>query len=397
MLESTRYFDSSKFICTRPSGSGRMKGWFLLITIILSELNPSVLTLEIVTAITDLETDATIVILGELRKSQQIAYAALSCDLIQLKFAEQPKYADALKTLYKLVTLLRRSRTTRIYSSGRTASFLGMLAGFLAFVPKRVFTRHHGAENHLFNKKKGVLIDKATNFFATKIVAVSKVCKETLINRDFVSPDKIVVIHNSMDFEKFSLGSRHFVPRSIRRAFLANDSLTIGVIGRGVPGKGVDIALSAFALFLHQFPNAKLRLIGYRNMNTIDSLKAIEDIPPENLEIILESPNIHTEYQNFDLFLHLPESRDFESFGLVYLEAIASGVPSIFTLSGILDEISCPSNVRLVYGGRIEETYRAMLDFCHNPPISYEIESKAITSVFSIQDMRNRYTEILSK
>lgn len=365
-------------------------------TIILSELSPSTLTLEIVAAITDLETDATIVILGEITISQQIAYAALNCNLIQFKFSNQPKYSDLLKVLFRLVIQFRKSRTTQIYASGRTASFLGMSAGFLAFVPKRVFTRHHGAENHLFNKKKGILTDRVTNFFATKIVAVSKICKETLINRDFVSSDKVAVIYNSMDFELFSSGSRHFVPQSLRRSFFANDSLTIGVIGRSVPGKGVDIALSAFALFLHQFPNAKLRLIGYRNMLTKDSLKALEDIPSENLEIILESPNIHMEFQNFDLFLHLPEFRDFESFGLVYLEAIATGVPSIFTVSGILDEISCPSFVRLVQGGNIEETYFAMLDFCDSPPISYESESKPITSAFNMQNMKDMYVEIFA-
>jgi len=368
-----------------------------VITIILSELNPSMLTLEVVTAITEFETDVTIVMLGEITMHQEMAYAGLTRNLVKIKIGRRRKLLDLISALFKLILQLRKSDTNSIYASGRTASLLGMSGGYLAFVPRRIFTRHHGSENHLFGNKRGILIDRITNLLATRIVAVSNVCKEVLLHKDFVRPEKVIVIYNSFDYERFSAASRHFSSQEIGPSFLEHDALTIGVIGRGVPGKGIHVALSAFALFLKQYPNAKLRLIGHGNFYTAQNLKALESIPPTNLEIVLDSPDICLEYQRFDLFLHLPEFRDFESFGLVYLEAIAAGVPSIFTVSGILAEISCPGFVQKVQSGNIDETYRAMLDFSHNPPVSYEFESKLVTSAFSMQNMRDMYVEIISR
>jgi glycosyltransferase involved in cell wall biosynthesis len=43
-------------------------------------------------------------------------------------------------------------------------------------------------------------------------------------------------------------------------------------------------------------------------------------------------------FQEIDVFVHVPTSRTAEAFGLVYLEALASGVTCIFTLSGIVAE-----------------------------------------------------------
>ena len=366
-----------------------------MITIILSELNPSALTLEIVKSLTESNMDVTIVILGEISGVQRNAYSSLTQRYIELHLFDHPTYRNLAAILYKLNRQLRRNESRIVYASGRTASLLGMIAAFSANVPKRIFTRHHGAENHLFHKKKGVLIDRLTNFFATKVIAVSKVGKDTLVQDEFVRSDKVHVVYNALDFEEFSSSSRHFLLQQSNRNFHYEDSILIGVIGRNVPGKGIEIALSAFALFLQQFPNAKLRLIGGGDIYVLDKLRILESIPPANLELVQESPDIFQEYQALDLFLHLPEFRDFESFGLVYLEAIAAGVPSIFTLSGILNEISVPSFIRVVQWGSVEETYRAMLEFCLNVPTSYEIESKSITSNFDLQGMKDMYAKLI--
>ncbi|MBL0097760.1 MAG: glycosyltransferase [Bacteroidetes bacterium] len=40
-------------------------------------------------------------------------------------------------------------------------------------------------------------------------------------------------------------------------------------------------------------------------------------------------------YSIFDYFIHAPIDPSVEAFGQVYIEALAAGIPSIFTLSGI--------------------------------------------------------------
>ena len=40
----------------------------------------------------------------------------------------------------------------------------------------------------------------------------------------------------------------------------------------------------------------------------------------------------------FDIFIHVPIDLESEAFGLIYIEALAAGIPSIFTLSGVAPE-----------------------------------------------------------
>jgi glycosyltransferase involved in cell wall biosynthesis len=366
-----------------------------MISIILSELNPSTITLDIVEAITELEKDVDIILLGDVTQDHQEAYTNLNCRIKHLKSTGPRKFISYLIHFVRLVIHFRKSGTDKLYASGRNAAFLAMLAGFFSAVPRRVFTRHHGAENHLFEMKRGILLDKITNFFATEIIAVSVICKEILVSRENVNPVKVTVIHNAIDHEKFSLNSRHFLAQNIKPAFKEYDVITVGMIGRSVPGKGIGIALAAFSLFLFHFPNAKLRLIGCGKSFFSDNLNILEQIPPDNIEVIPHTSDTVSEYQIFDYFLHVPEFSDFESFGLVYLEAIASGVPSIFTLSGILNEITCPNFVQVVESRNIEETYRALLNFSEFRPLSFKDESEKVASSFDVQNMTARYTKVV--
>ncbi len=366
-----------------------------LISIILSELNPSDLTLETVKAITELQEKVDIIFLGNVAPAHLSAYSNLNCQTKHLKFSTPTKYLNYLVHLIRLVFHFRKSETTRIYASGRNATFLAMFAGFLGAVPKRVFTRHHGAENHIFELRRGSLVDKMSNFFSTEIVAVSAICKKVLVDRESVNPNKIKVIYNYIDQEKFSKNSRHFTPQNTNLGFNRHDSITVGIIGRSVRGKGIGTALAAFSQFLNHYPNAKLRLIGCENVSSLDNFKVLQNIPTRNIEMVPHSSNIPVEYQNFDLFLHLPEFTDFESFGLVYLEAIAAGVPSIFTLSGILHEVICPSYTQVVRAMNIDETLQAILNFSKHPPKSLEIDSKLITSCFELQKMKDGYKRVM--
>ena len=43
-------------------------------------------------------------------------------------------------------------------------------------------------------------------------------------------------------------------------------------------------------------------------------------------------------YKLFDIYTHVPISKSAEAFGQTYVEALASGTPSVFTLSGIANE-----------------------------------------------------------
>ena len=45
-----------------------------------------------------------------------------------------------------------------------------------------------------------------------------------------------------------------------------------------------------------------------------------------------------TLFKLFDVFVHVPIDKNVEAFGQIYVEALATGTPSVFTLSGVSPE-----------------------------------------------------------
>ena len=48
--------------------------------------------------------------------------------------------------------------------------------------------------------------------------------------------------------------------------------------------------------------------------------------------------DLYSLYHLFDVFVHVPIDEHSEAFGQTYIEALAAGIPSVFTLSGIASE-----------------------------------------------------------
>lgn len=62
-------------------------------------------------------------------------------------------------------------------------------------------------------------------------------------------------------------------------------------------------------------------------------------LPQGSYTVVGFEPNLYALYKTFDLFVHVPIGPEREAFGQIYIEALAAGVPSIVTLSGIAPEI----------------------------------------------------------
>jgi glycosyltransferase involved in cell wall biosynthesis len=116
----------------------------------------------------------------------------------------------------------------------------------------------------------------------------------------------------------------------------------IGVISRITEGKGVEYTASAFCQILEEYPMARLIVVGEPSDSYSRVAKILSAIDQSAYEFRTREENITDFFAEIDIFVHVPVSADYEAFGLVYIEAIASQVPSIFTISGILKELEHP-------------------------------------------------------
>jgi len=115
-------------------------------------------------------------------------------------------------------------------------------------------------------------------------------------------------------------------------------SPVVGVVSRYERLKGVEYTIEAFKRLLITHPNALLILAGAYGPDADEIRQVLETLSTASYVEVEFEPDIFTLYRLFDVFVHVPVDRRIEAFGMIYVEALAAGVPSIVTLSGVATE-----------------------------------------------------------
>ena len=105
-------------------------------------------------------------------------------------------------------------------------------------------------------------------------------------------------------------------------------------------------------------------------------------IPEEAYTEITFEQDIPALYKLFDIYVHVPIAKHLEAFGQTYVEALASGVPSIFTLSGIACEfIQHEYNALVVDYKSSDAIFEAMTRLNSEPELRTKLINNGKTSV----------------
>jgi len=178
---------------------------------------------------------------------------------------------------------------------------------------------------------------------ADVIIATTKsYARESPFLRNYL--DKIEVIPNGINIEEVTTILTKYESRI--KLGLPEEVPIILFFGSLVPYKGPDILLKAFKLVKMEFPHVKLIFAGRGQM--------LPELTAMALEMGLEEDVIFTGfveddekplyYKSADIFC-LPSTTMAESFGIVNLEAMASGIPIVSSnLGGIPDVVKHGEN-----------------------------------------------------
>jgi glycosyltransferase involved in cell wall biosynthesis len=304
------------------------------------------------------------------------------------------KYSSIILFLTVSLEILRRKPSV-LYASGQFASATGMVCGFFLRVPIRIFTRHHSNYHHRYNLKFGIYVDQITSKMATCIVAVSEVVKSILIEVENVPSYKVVLISNGIDLERFSKA----FPTIYSEAVLErnkNSNLKIGMVARMTDWKGVEYGALAFREFVKFYPNAHLTIIGAFSDSYEKVCEALKPLPAKNFTLEEFRSDIPQFLASLNIFIHVPTGLHDEAFGIVYVEALSVGTPSIFTLSGVLQELNDPNKyAEIVPYMNSDAVLASMLKIANNVSSIQSRVPEAWIQSFSIDQMSLRYTEII--
>jgi glycosyltransferase involved in cell wall biosynthesis len=235
--------------------------------------------------------------------------------------------------IFKLAKALKENRIDILHCHCHKTTVIGTSAAMLAGIPV-VFTFVRG-----LNRTR-TLLRRFTNFFlfekVNKILPVSQSVKDDVLKSNWsVEADKLFVLENSIDYERFANADITKLKAKQLLGFSENDFL-FGTVGRLVPTKGLPYLLDAFAKVKNTIPNAHLVLIGDGYARTELENYAAKTGCASSVHFLGRKDNIEKLLKGFDVFVLASIA---EGMPRAVLEAMAAGVPCIATKVGGLLEI----------------------------------------------------------
>jgi glycosyltransferase involved in cell wall biosynthesis len=157
----------------------------------------------------------------------------------------------------------------------------------------------------------------------------------------------------------------------------------IGVIARYVHWKGLQYIIPAFESVLQQYPNAYLLLANAKSGSyKMEVDRLLSTLPADSYFEIEFENNLFALYRLFDVYVHTPIDPELEAFGQTYVEALAAGVPSVFTLSGIAKEfIQHGMNALVVDFKNAEQIHQSMIRILEDDKLRNALTTQGRTDV----------------
>lgn len=306
-----------------------------------------------------------------------------------IKVTGKKNWLKAWITMYRT---LKKQKPDAVHCHLLIAGLLGLSAAKAAGIRKRFYTRHH-ADLHYRYYPSGIKWDKMCNYFATKVIAPSPSVIHILTKYEKVDLGKIILIPHGFDLDYFRNVSEEIKQQFRNKYNPYNQYPVIGVISRFIELKGIQYIIPAFKKILNQYPDALLMFFGTSGDYTAEIDKLLLDIPKQNYFKIPFENNLAGIYTLFDIFIQVSIDTTIESFGQTYVEALAAGIPSIFTLSGIAPFfIEDKKNAIVVPFKDSMSIYSAIHTLLNDKKLSIQLRQqgwKSVKDKFEIQGMVN--------
>lgn len=245
---------------------------------------------------------------------------------------------NLLSAAFKIFKILRKEKPDVVNTNLFDANVAGLIPAWLLGIKVRVLSRHHSSLHHVYHPGY-VKFDKFLNSLATHIVSPSPSVSKILIEKENVEPEKVTLIPHGLPLDNFSEVEPERIIALKKKYFPAGKPYpVIGVISRFIHWKGIQYIIPAFRKLLELFPNAHLLLANARGNYSHQIKSMLSELPSENYTCIDFEEDSPALYKLMDVFVHVPVDFHSEAYGQIYVEALAAGIPSVFTLSGIANE-----------------------------------------------------------
>ena len=211
-----------------------------------------------------------------------------------------------------------------------------------------------------------------------KVIAISEFVKKAGMEAYELPEEKIEVIYNAVDLNRFKPSSRIHTGGVMKLIY----------VGRLIPEKGVHLLLEALSMLPENLP-VQTQIVGYGV--ELEHLKMLaEDLGvAEKTEFLGKRSDVPQLLEQADFFVHPATCQ--EGFGITLIEAMACGIPCIASRGGAIPEIITDGTGFMFELGAAADLARKIMEAYHvNQTSEYEIMCKSTrkrAERFGISDM----------
>lgn len=283
------------------------------------------------------------------------------------------------------------------------------LAALIKLINKKIplIVTHHADTNFYKSKtlhKSGLIYytnKKILNYILSKSNLIISPSEKYINDSKFLNryKEKVVVIPNGINIDKFRITESRTECRS--KLGLPLNKTIILFLGSLIQYKGPDILLKSFKSILTEFPDTLLIFCGDGIMKA-ELKKLAKDMDIEEkirFTGFVEGLSKIMYLKSADIFC-LPSTMSTESFGIVNLEAMATGTPIISSrIGGIPDIVHDGVNGILVSPADVESLTKSMIKLIKNPNLRSKMvkEGKKIVINYSWKQIASDTISIYEK
>jgi glycosyltransferase involved in cell wall biosynthesis len=264
--------------------------------------------------------------------------------------------------LFKLARILKDNEIDVLHCHVHKPTVYGVMAARLAGTPV-VLSHVHGLGRSRNYRRR--LMNYLLSRKCSRIISVANGVKEDVLKNNWRMPaDKVVVLENSVDYERFA-GVSIDKTEARRMLGVSPDAFVFGTVGRLAPTKGLSFLIEAFSRTKEKIPSAQLVLLGTGKSRAELEQQASKTSCSNSIHFLGHRDNIEQLYRAMDVFVL---SSIAEGMPRAILEAMAAGVPCIATQVGGIPEILPSRDVgRLVPAKDPVALAQAMIDLAKSP------------------------------
>jgi glycosyltransferase involved in cell wall biosynthesis len=260
------------------------------------------------------------------RIGQEIKKEGIDTRCLNISFKYNPLI------IIKLFLLIYREKPDILHTHLFHANFLGRIIGKICGIPIIISTFHNEQAGSRIRKN----LLKFTDKFVNINIAVSFWVAKKIIESKIISRKKIKVIYNGINLNKFSYLDYRTRGEIRKKLHIDENNKVLVSVGRLHKTKDYINLIKAIGILCRKYADLKLIIIGSGEEDCKINQQIERSGLKNNILLLGEKRNISEYLNSGDIFVL---SSECEGFGIVIVEAMASGLLVVATKAGGISEI----------------------------------------------------------